>query len=193
VSAVTLPVPRVAARPASREHPARVAEIITAARDLLETAGPDALTMRRLGEVVGIRAASLYKHLPGKPAVAAALIDSALAELGETLHLVVDGSGPRDAVPRLLASYRRFALAHPNLYRLAATGPLAREQLTPGVEEWAGEPFYRVTGNPYVAQALWAAAHGTVILELDRRYPDGSDLDATWHALAEVFTAAKAG
>jgi hypothetical protein len=117
------------------------------------------------------------------------MIDAALVELGDKLHQTVDGSGPEDAVARLLAGYRRYALDHPNLYRLATSGPLARADLTPGLEEWAGEPFYRVTGEPYLAQALWAAAHGTVILELDRRYPAGSDLDATWTALAAAFTA----
>ena len=36
--------------------------------------GPDALTMRRLAERLGIRAPSLYKHLPDKAALEAAII-----------------------------------------------------------------------------------------------------------------------
>jgi hypothetical protein len=39
---------------------------------------------------------------------------------------------------------------------------------------------------------MWSFAHGMVILELDRRYPDGSDLDRTWRAGAEAFTLAAA-
>jgi AcrR family transcriptional regulator len=35
---------------------ARERQIVAAARELLETEGPDALTMRRLGERLGIRA-----------------------------------------------------------------------------------------------------------------------------------------
>lgn len=147
--------------------------------------------MRRLGEVVGIRAASLYKHLPGKGAVAAALIEAALHEIGDLLHRAVDEARPPDTVTALLASYRRYSLSHPNLYRLATNGPLARDQLTPGLEDWAGEPFFRATGDPYVAQALWAAAHGAVILELDRRFLPGSDLDETWRALAAAFAPAR--
>jgi hypothetical protein len=46
-------------------------------------------------------------------------------------------------------------------------------------------------GEPYLAQALWSFAHGTLILELDRRFLDGSDLDRTWHAGTEAFTAAR--
>jgi len=44
-----------------------------------------------------------------------------------------------------------------------------------------------VTGDPYLAQALWSFAHGMVILELDRRYPPGSNLDLTWSAGAKAF------
>jgi AcrR family transcriptional regulator len=148
--------------------------------------------MRRLGEVVGMRAPSLYKHLPGKPAVTGAVVEQAMLELGIALHAAVaDDAQPRPArISRLLSAYRERALAFPHLYRLATSGPLDRDQLSPGLEDWAGEPFFLVTGEPYLAQALWAASHGTVILELDGRYLPGSDLDCTWAALVAAFAAA---
>jgi AcrR family transcriptional regulator len=169
---------------------------------LLESEGADALTMRRLGQALGIRAPSIYKHLPGKQAVEVALIEVGLAELGEALHRALsDPAVPGTAVPgtgaqetgaaaRVLASYRAESLARPNLYRLATSGPLPRGALTPGLEDWAGEPWFLAAGNPFLAQAMWSFAHGMVILELDRRYPDGSDLDQTWRAGAEAFTLA---
>ena len=46
-------------------------------------------------------------------------------------------------------------------------------------------------GEPYLAQALWSFAHGTLILELDGQFLDGSKVDRTWHAGTEVFTAAR--
>jgi AcrR family transcriptional regulator len=158
----------------------------------VEHEGPEALTMRRLGEVVGMRAPSLYKHLPGKNAVTGAVVELAMLELGVALHeAVADEAAPRPArIARLLSAYRATALASPHLYRLATSGPLARDQLSPGLEDWAGEPFFLVTHEPYLAQALWSATHGTVILELDGRYLPGSDLDRTWAALAAAFGAA---
>ena len=87
----------------------------------------------------------------------------------------------------LLLTYRAYSLGHPNLYRLATRGPLDRQRLPEGLEEWAGNPWFVVTGDPSSAQALWSLAHGMVILELDDRYPKGSDLDATWRAGAAAF------
>jgi AcrR family transcriptional regulator len=146
--------------------------------------------MRRLGDELGIKAPSLYKHLPGRDAVVAQLVDETLFETGDRMHSAVSApatyatGGP---VPALLAAYRDFGRNHPNLYRLVTTGNLPRAALTPGLEDWAGEPFYRATGEPYRAQALWAFAHGTLILEIDERFLPGADLDRTWQAGARAF------
>jgi hypothetical protein len=87
----------------------------------------------------------------------------------------------------LLTTYRTYCLSRPNLYRLAGSGPLLRESLAPGLEDWAGNPWFVVTGDPHRAQALWSLAHGLVILELDGRYPPGSELDRTLEAAATAF------
>jgi AcrR family transcriptional regulator len=164
-----------------------VAEAVAAARRVLEDEGSSALTMRRLADELGIRAPSLYKHFTGKAAVELALIEDALFDIGDVTHQALHEPGSTGALPRLLDTYRRHCLAHPNLYRLATGGNLRRGSLPPGLEEWAGNPWYVVTGDPHVAQALWSFAHGMVILELDDRYPPGSDLDSTWRAGAAAF------
>ncbi|HEY2427408.1 MAG TPA: WHG domain-containing protein, partial [Acidimicrobiales bacterium] len=174
-------------------RPPRVSQLIAAARELLETEGHEALTMRRLGQAIGIRAPSIYKHLPDKRAVEVALIEAGLDEMGDVLHRAVAQAGDETAVAALLGVYRAQALAHPNLYRLATGGPLPRADLTPGLEDWAGEPFLLVTGDPFVAQGLWAFAHGMVILELDGRFPDDSDLERTWQAGAAALTRRRRG
>src|SRR5256885_7568291 len=149
----------------------RAAQIVATARFLLEREGPEALTMRRLGEELGIRAPSLYKHLTGKKAIELALIEAGFRDIGAALHAALGGrDNPVDATRNLLATYRRFSLAHPNLYRLATAGRLPPGDLTPGVEDWAGEPFLLVTGGPPLAQAPLSFCPRLGILGAHRRY-----------------------
>lgn len=163
------------------------------ARQVLEHDGADALTMRRLAGDLDIRAPSLYKHLASKHAIEVALIELAFTENGEVLHAAIAESGASSRVDALLRAYRELGTSQPNLYRLATSGTLPRAELSPGLEDWAGEPFFLVTGDEHLAQALWSFAHGMVILEIDGRYPDGSDLDRTWAAGAEAFRTAFTG
>ena len=177
-------------RPPPRERTPRARQIIDTARALLEAVGSDGLTMRRLADELGIRAPSLYKHINGRPALELGLAETGLDETGLALHAAVAGSNG-DPVSDLLGAYRAMGLANPELYRLITASSFPRAGLLPGLEAWAGEPFFLAVGEPYLAQALWSFAHGTLILELDRRFLDGSDLDRTWHAGTEAFTAAR--
>ncbi|MBO0713728.1 MAG: TetR/AcrR family transcriptional regulator, partial [Acidimicrobiales bacterium] len=159
---------------------------------ILEDEGPDALSMRRVAQALGIQAPSLYRHFDSKGALELALIEDGLEEIGELSHRTLHQSRPRARLEALLGAYRAYSLSHPHLYRLATVGPLAREGLRPHLEEWAGNPWFVVAGDPALAQALWSFAHGMVVLELDARYPPGSDLSATWRAGARAFGKAAA-
>lgn len=181
-------IPGELARPdAGSARPARVAQTVAVARRLLEDEGPGALTMRRLADEQGIRAPSLYKHFTGKAAVELAVIEDALFDIGDVTHRAIHEPGAMSPLLSLVTTYRAHCLAHPSLYRLAVSGPLPRQNLPPGLEAWAGNPWFVVTGDSHRAQALWSFAHGMVILELDDRYPPGSDLDGTWRAGAAAF------
>ena len=180
---------------------------MAAGRQLLEEEGLEALTMRRLAERVGIRAPSLYKHLPDKAALEAAIIATGFEEAAATFEQAVEGAGegPGDgrgegpgewqpagrgnALVTLAAAYRRFALEHPHLYRLMNNGPLPREHLPPGLENRTAAPLLRAAGSQARARAVWAFAHGMVLLELDQRFPPEADLDAAWHAGIAAFQA----
>jgi AcrR family transcriptional regulator len=135
--------------------------------------------MRRLAERLGIRAPSIYKHLPGKQALEAALISAGFEEAAAQFEEAVPGAD--EPLAALGAAYRAFAHDHPHLYRLMTERPLPRERLTPGVEARAAAPLVAaVGGDEDLARAVWAFAHGMVILELNERFPPGADLDAAW-------------
>ena len=173
---------------------ARADEVVVAARRLLEEEGAGALTMRRLAERLGCRAPSLYKHLPDKTALEAAIIATGLEEAAARFEQAVDSAttgghaaGDGAAISALAAAYREFALAHPHLYRLIHNGPLPRQHLPAGVEDRAAASVVRVAGSRPRARALWAFAHGMVMLELDQRFPPDADLDAAWEAGVTAF------
>ena len=94
----------------------RARQIVEAARELLEQEGPEALSMRRLADRLGIRAPSIYEHLADKQALEAALISAGFEESAELFASAVRGSD--DPLAALAAAYRDFAHRHPHLYRL---------------------------------------------------------------------------
>ena len=157
----------------------RALEIVAAARTLLEEEGPDALSMRRIADSLGIKASSIYKHLPDKQACENALISEGFEEQALLFESAVEKAA--DPVTALAVAYRDFAHRHPHLYRLMTERALDREKLVPGAESRAARPIVEAfAGDIDLARAAWSFAHGMTILELNDRFPPGADLDAAW-------------
>jgi AcrR family transcriptional regulator len=91
-------MPPVPERPVGSE---RRSQAVRVARRLLDEEGWEAVTMRRIADEMGIRAASLYKHVVDKDELRTALDAEAFGELGAALAAV----GPDLA--GLAAAYRR--------------------------------------------------------------------------------------
>ena len=164
----------------------RAREIVGVALELLEEEGADGLSMRRLAERLGIRAPSIYKHLPDKQALEAAIISVGFELQADAFAASRDDAA--DPLESLARTYRRFAGEHPHLYRLMTEHELRRDLLTPGAEDRAGRFVYEAVGRDAdLARAAWAFAHGMTILELDRRFPPGADIDAAWERGIDAF------
>ena len=126
--------------------------------------------MRRLGERLGIRVPSIYKHLPGKDALEAAMISDGFEEFCATL----DGT-TLDGLRRRPRVRRRASAPLPAHDRR----PLDRELLVPGAEDRAalpGAPGRR--RRPRCRAGPAGLRPRDDILELDGRFPLGADLDA---------------
>jgi AcrR family transcriptional regulator len=168
----------------------RARQIVAVARELLESEGSHALTMRRLADRLGIRAPSLYKHLPNKAALEAALITAGFEEAAAAFAAATDGAA--EPLTALATAYRAFVARHPQLYRLMTEGPLPREHLPSGLEERAAAPLIRAVGSPERARAAFAFIHGMLILELNGRFPDDGGLEPAWRAGLTAFSPAVA-
>jgi AcrR family transcriptional regulator len=160
----------------------RRAQIVAAARRLLEEEGPEALSMRNVAAEIGIRAPSLYEHVADKRALESAIIAAGLNEQALAFReaLTADASG--DPLTALAQAWRRWARAHPHVYGLIYARDLDRSD--PAVAEAelaAGAPIREICdGDLVTARVVWAFAHGMVNLELTDRFPPGTDVEALW-------------
>ena len=181
----------------------RRAQIADTARALLDAEGPQALTMRRIAGALGIKAPSLYKHVPDKAALEALVVATGFAEVADTLAAAAadsaghaHGAGNADGTGKLAAiagAYRAYAVAHPHLYRLMNYQPLRRDLLSAGLEARAAQPLAEAAGYDEArARAMWAFAHGMVSLEIDSRFPPQADLDEAWRAGLAAFVSSPA-
>jgi AcrR family transcriptional regulator len=168
----------------------RAREIVLVAGELLDEEGLDGLTMRKLAERLGIRAPSIYKHLADKEALEHALISDGFEQVASRFRAALE-RGPTDPVRSLAHAYRGFAQERPHLYRLMTQRELDRARLAPGVEDAAAQPLLdALGGDGDLARAMFAFVHGMTILELDRRFPAGADLDQAWERGLRAIIAA---
>lgn len=102
------------------------ARIVSAALALLDEVGMDELTMRRLAEKLGVKAASLYRHVRDKDELLVLLADEISGEIP-----LVRESGPwRRQLAEMARNVRRGLLRHRDAARvLAATPPFGPRRL----------------------------------------------------------------
>jgi AcrR family transcriptional regulator len=85
--------------------------ILAKALDVIDSAGLDALSMRRLGKELGVDPMAVYHHIPNKDELLSGVVQDVFAGMPEP-----PAAGPwQDRVRFWACSYRDLALAHPNL------------------------------------------------------------------------------
>ncbi len=90
------------------------ARILTAALDLVDLDGLEALTMRRLADQLKVDPMSLYNHVNGKDALLDGLAEVLWAEVKPTDSAV----GWKETLLSLATALRQLAHAHPHAYGL---------------------------------------------------------------------------
>lgn len=95
-------------------------QIIEAALRIIEVEGIDQLSMRRLGQELGVQAMALYNHYNGKEAILDAVAGHILSEI----PLPPKGGSWKSRIKTLCCGIRSAAQKNPNLFRVAMTRPL---------------------------------------------------------------------
>lgn len=91
--------------------------IVEAALELIDEAGIERLSMRRLGARLGVEAMALYHHVPSK----GALLDAVQERLLDDVEVPPrDTAAPLDRLRAMISSYRAVAVRHPRAFLLLA-------------------------------------------------------------------------
>jgi AcrR family transcriptional regulator len=141
-----------------RERAQRRQLIITTARRLAEAEGWDAVTTRRLAELIEYSQPVLYSHFTGMDAIMGAVALQGFAELAAALR-------PHHEPGAFARAYCDFAEANPALYDAMFTRtvplPFAQEG-RPEALSTAFQTLQEVFG--IYAEVVWSALHGVVTL-----------------------------
>ncbi|MFR9777256.1 TetR/AcrR family transcriptional regulator [Micromonospora sp. MS34] len=174
-----------------------LADIVEAARDILESGGLPRLTMQAVAERVGVRAPSLYKRVHNRNALIRLVAEATARDLGEQLSAVAGSGDPATDLAELARAFRAFAHAHPAGYHLIfATGP---EETRPSLDALtqASAPALRVAADLAgpehaleAARMFTAWANGFVSMEFAGAFNLGGDLNEAFEFGIVRLTAA---
>ncbi|WP_040833646.1 TetR/AcrR family transcriptional regulator [Nocardia brevicatena] len=168
-----------------RERAHRHQLIITAARELAETEGWEAVTTRRLAERVEYSQPVLYSHFNGKDAIVSAVAMDGFSELAAHLRRARQAApGPGQALRAVCRAYLEFATERPALYQamfILPTDLKFASAETPPPLRAAFDEFVICfcpdnKRRELFAEVIWSALHGMAILSDSGRIPpDGQE------------------
>jgi AcrR family transcriptional regulator len=189
------------------------ADIIVATKKLLMDAGSSQeVSIRAVADAVGVTSPSIYLHFADKNDLLSAVVADTFRELDDAM--LAEAATATTPLGRLRAcglAYVRFAVTHPEHYRLAAMDPCPKPNIEVDevLRSSAFEHFQQtvvecIEAGLFVADdplpitfALWTAAHGVASLVIAKPYLPWGNLDdfadrvlcaaAGGHALAGLF------
>ncbi len=130
--------------------------IITAAITFIDEHGLAGLTMRRLGERLGVEAMSLYRYIPGKEDLLDAVVQRLVLSMEHDERVLREPrDGWQDFLQRLAHGVRRVALAHPKVFPLIASRPPEAPWLRPPLRsiDWVESFLAALTSEGFTDDA----------------------------------------
>ena len=186
---------RTAKKPAGRYHHGDLPRaMLQEAVRVIQKQGVDALTLRMVGEKLGVSRTALYRHFADKRALLGAVATEGFRMLRQATAEAYTAAGQGDAGFRAMGlAYVRFALAHPAHYRIMFGGFVASGKGPAGVTDPDTDAFQvlvdaiveqqraglvRDDDAKQLAIYIWSTVHGIAMLALDGHLPPSMDTDA---------------
>jgi len=149
----------------------------------IQRRGVDALTLRGVGEKLGVSRTALYRHFANKEALLGAVAHEGFRKLRKELFEAWDLAGRgRAGFEAMGSAYVTFAVRHPSHYRVMFGGVLRSGDaaLPPGdtsvdafgvlvgaLIELQNEGLVREDPPEQLALFVWSVVHGVAMLGLD--------------------------
>jgi AcrR family transcriptional regulator len=186
------------------------AKILDAARELFVAEGYEAVTMRKVAEKIEYAPTAIYAHFKDKLSLIRELCETDFRAIAEMLVEYARIADPIERMRKAGEAYVRFAVEHPQHYRLMfmtirpVIDPAQGEREDPSQNAYAfllgtvrqalaeGRLRPELTDPELVAQTLWAGIHGVISLEItlresDKNWFDWPSLEARAAAMADTL------
>lgn len=171
------------------------AQIVEAARNLLEKKGRDGFSMNDVAAAVGVRAPSLYRRFADRAAILEAVELSLWRDLARTLAEAIVPHQSLETLRSQARAYRAFAKTHPNGYSLMFDVQSRRTEEGASVRASALAPAMPALtalvgqeGALLAARVLTPFLHGFVSMEIGDAFRLGGGLDAAFeHGVATIL------
>ncbi|MFG6191069.1 TetR/AcrR family transcriptional regulator [Nonomuraea sp. JJY05] len=182
--------------------------LLDVAVNLLESDGPDSLTMRRIAAEAGCTTTVIYTMFGNREGLAEALYLEGFERFRRFLEAVPTRRNPFEHLSALGPAYRQACLSEPGYYSLmferAIPGfepserarTLARAALNildRVIADCISAGYLIPTQPRKIADALWAAAQGAISLERAGHLRDGRTYEAVTTATICCFLVEKQG
>ena len=157
------------------------AALLASAAEILETEGPDGLSVRRIAAAAHVAPMGVYNHFDSKFGIVEALFVDGFERLRDALASIADIPDPYEALREGGRRYRALALAHPMVYQVMFLRAVPGFEPSDHALEMAARAFdslvaavQRAMAAGVIADAspsetahvIWASIHGWVSLEL---------------------------
>lgn len=167
--------------------------------------GVAAVTLRAVGDELGVSRTALYRHFANKDALLGAVAREGFATLRTALLTAwQDGSGGQAGFNRMGDAYVRFARQHPSHYQVMFGGYVSPSQLAPNgpaggefdafgvlvdaIVELQRTKQMRADDPQLMALYIWSVVHGVAMLALTGMCPEPAVGTLTAFAIERLRT-----
>jgi AcrR family transcriptional regulator len=186
--------------PAVPKKRVTLSALTTAAVEVADTGGFDALALTGVAQKLGVAASTLYTHTDGVDGLKYLVAVAATQNLTDTVRNAAIGASGTDALTAMAIAYREFALGHPGQFSSTLLPPRFEDDELASANSTLLGVFvlvYRGIGldereSRLAARSMRSAIHG--FLALEHTIPSPSDhhadyrhlLDALQHGLLHI-------